>query len=304
MSKPNLQHYIPKTYLRQFQIDSVHNKSFVYCIDFTNKYKRQVQRLGINDKVFKLRKYYNDHNLEDPYSLERIFAEEIEPKYPSIIHEIGKEEAISASVREDLILWMFVSKMRNPALRQNAGRVMERIIYFTNQYKKIYPTPDQQEVINEYVRKSAKEIQLRTFLESEKLKKIYELHFETLASKHWKILKSTEIFPFWTNDNPGFSPNLHPKFSAHTPFHNIMELNSQSVIYYVLSPKYCLEIRPFLEETSMDICGLNMEIKFEDAALEYIEIINQGVFHTRHKLMISNFKTYLNKCIKRKKKDF
>ena len=71
MSKPVLQHYIPKTYLRQFQIDNDKNKSFVYCIDFSNHFRKGAQRLGINDKVFKSPKYYNDNRLEDPFALEK-----------------------------------------------------------------------------------------------------------------------------------------------------------------------------------------------------------------------------------------
>ena len=89
MLKPVEQHYIPKAYLRHFQIDNDKNKSFVYCIDFSNQYKKGVQRLGINDKVFKFPKYYNDNRLEDPFALEKVFAKEVEPYYDKIIKALS-----------------------------------------------------------------------------------------------------------------------------------------------------------------------------------------------------------------------
>jgi hypothetical protein len=47
--KKKMQHIIPRVYLKFFQIDERDNKSFVQCIDFSNKYKQAVERKGIND---------------------------------------------------------------------------------------------------------------------------------------------------------------------------------------------------------------------------------------------------------------
>jgi|GEM_PF-1632613 len=301
MSKPVEQHYIPKTYLRHFQIDNDKNKSFVYCIDFSNQYKTGVQRVGINDKVFKFRKYYNDNRLEDPYALEKVFAQDFEPDYDKIVKALKEEKDITLEIREKIVAWTYVSKMRNPSLRDNTGRIMGQIIDMTNKFEKKVIAKEEQEQINNYVRESAKQIQIDSFINETELKKLSGLHIDTLVSKRWKILKSQKVFPFWTNDNPGFSPNLHPKFSEYSPFHNVMELNHASVIYYVLSPDYCLEIKPFYEGTPVEINAFNMDIQFEEVSLEYIEFINRGVFHTRHRLLISNLKTYLQNCVKRDK---
>ncbi len=299
MSKPVEQHYIPKAYLRHFQIDNDKNKSFVYCIDFSNQYKKGVQRLGINDKVFKFPKYYNDNRLEDPFALEKMLAKDVEPYYDKIIKAIKEEKNIPLDVREEIIVWTYVSKMRNPDLRDNMNRIIGWIIDMTNKFEKREIDKDEQAKIDSYVKESAKQIQIESFLDTEKLKELSDLHTETLISKQWKILKSQKYFPFWTNDNPGFSPNQHPEFSEYSPFHKVMELNHSSIMYYVLSPDYCLEIKPFFTGTPVELNAFNMEIEFEEASLEYIEYINKGVFHTKHRLLISNLKTYLEKCIKR-----
>ncbi len=131
---------------------------------------------------------------------------------------------------------------------------------------------------------------------------LLELHFQTLNAKHWRILKSYPDFPFWTNDNPGFSPNTNPMFARDNPFHQVIELNASSIIYYVLTPKYCIEISPFEEGTPLTICALNMEIKFEQATPELVDYINQGVFYSLYKLIISNSKKMLDTCIKGKSK--
>ena len=67
-----------------------------------------------------------------------------------------------------------------------------------------------------------------------------------------------------------------------------MELNASYVIFYPLSPNYCLEISPFLKGTSLNICSLTMEIKYEQASIGLIEFINRGVLYTCNNVLVSN----------------
>jgi Protein of unknown function (DUF4238) len=297
-NKPREQHYVPRVYLKQFQIDDVANRSFVYCRDLGNPYNIKVQRVGLNDRVFKLRNYYNDRRLTDPFLIERVMGTDIEPTYDNIMQAIKQEGVLSAAIREDIVVWLFFTQFRAPHIRDNAERIMRFIIDSTNEYNKHRPDQDEQMVIAKYISQTAREVQLNCFSSSDQTSELAKSHIETLNSKHWKILKSFPEFPFWANDNPGFSPNQHERFASDQPFHPVMELNAHSIIYFVLSPQYCLEIRPFFQGTPLDLCAINMDIKYEQADLEYIDYINEGVFYTRHRLLISNKRTLLERKIK------
>ncbi|MEO6721910.1 MAG: DUF4238 domain-containing protein [Ferruginibacter sp.] len=302
MTKKIEQHYIPRVYLKWFQIDEAENKSFVYCIDFSNKFNTKVQRKGLNDTIFKQKKFYNDNRLVDPFAIEDALGKEFEPKYDGIIKAIELETSPSTQTVEDLMTWLYISKLRSPYFRSNTERVLDKVISITNAYNRHVPSEEEKSEIDTYIKRKSREVHLNSFSDMKEAQILLELHFQTLNVKHWRILKSRPEFPFWTNDNPGFSPNLNPMFAKDNPFHQLMELNGNSIILYVLTPKYCLEITPFQEGTPLDICALNMKIKFEQASLELIDYINQGVFYSRYKLIISNSKGLLETCIKIKPK--
>ena len=77
--KKDEQHIVPRTYLKYWKIAP--DKNFVYGIDFSNEYRKGVQTFGLNDKVFKQRKYYNHDSFENPYIIEDVLGEEIEIEF-------------------------------------------------------------------------------------------------------------------------------------------------------------------------------------------------------------------------------
>jgi hypothetical protein len=288
MSKKIQQHYIPRVYLKQFQIDAAENKSFVYCIDFSNKYNPKPQRKGINDKIFKKEKYYNDQRLADPYAIEDALSVKFESKYERIVNAISEEKSPPKEIVEDLMTWLYISKMRSPIHRANTQRFLEWFIDTNNKYRGRVPTENEKLILQQYINQKSKNVHLGTLSEIKRIEKLFSLYVNTLNAKHWKFLISQPDLPFLTNDNPGFSPNLQPLSARNFPFHQVMELNSHSTIYYVLTPKYCIEITPFTQETPLNICALNMEMIFEQAPRALIDFINKGVFYSKYKLLISN----------------
>lgn len=297
-NKKDGQHVVPRTYLKYWKI--AEDKNFVYGIDFSNEYKKGVQTFGLNDKVFKQRKYYNHPSFENPYIIEDVLGEEIEPTYDKIMSEINSESNLSQSIREKIMQWLYISKMRSPYMRDNTERISNFLYKTTERYKDKNLSPEKERAIEQHSKRIAKEIQLNTFAHEGQLKNLLPLFTKTLNAKHWRILKSIPQFQFWTNDNPGFSPNTVERFAKDTPYHQVMELNASSIIFYPLSPKYCLEITPFRMGTPLDICALTMEIKYEQASPQLLEFINKGVLYTYSKLVISNNKEILEYCIKRK----
>jgi hypothetical protein len=292
------QHLVPRTYLKHWRIAK--DKNFVYGIDFTNEYKKGVQIFGLNDKVFKQKRYYNDNSLQNPFAIEDILGQNIEPNYEIIMSEVNSEQKLSQPVREKIMLWLYISKMRSPYMRDNTERLANFFYKTAARYKNKNLSTDLEKAIGLYSKHTAKKTQLRTLIDREQVRELLALFLDTLNSKHWRILKSIPQFQFWTNDNPGFSLNTSERFAKEVPYHRVMEMNPRSIILYPLSPKYCLEISPFQKGTPENVSALTMDIKFEQASPQLIEYINKGVLYTRSKLIVSNNKEILEYCIKRK----
>lgn len=295
------QHIVPRTYLKHWRISA--DKNFVYGIDLTNKYQLNVQTLGLNDKIFKQKKYYNHPSLENPFMIEDFLGEDIEPNYELITREIYNEQNFSELVRIKLILWLYFTNVRRS---YNRDKTEEHVSFFLEMFEKIKSknfNVENKKIIDDYSKHIAKEIHINAFVNKEQGETFLKNFIEILNCKQWKVLKSYSQFEFWTNDNPGFSPNTVERFIKESPYHPLMEINLNSIIYFPISPKYCLEFSPFKSGTSLDICGLNMKIIYEQASLGLIEFINKGVLYTCSKVVISNNKEMLEKCVRRKPKE-
>ena len=293
-----MQHIIPRVYLKYFQIDEKENKSFVQCIDFSNKYKQTVERKGINDVIFKVKHFYNNNQFKNPYHVEDFLGENIEPKYEKIMLKVNNEESFNLKLIGDIVFWLYVSKMRSPYIRANLTEAMNWFIELERDLNNRVLSEDKKDKIKKEVNFVAKEAQIELFAKEEKIKKMLTAYYDSLLFKQWKILKSNEKMPFWTNDNPGFSVNLNPKFEDDKLFYNILDLNKNSVIYYVLSPKYCLELHPLAKINNEVKFVLNSEIEYESTSDEMINFINKGVFETKYKLLISNSYKLLSDNVK------
>lgn len=293
----NEQHLVPRTYLKHWRISE--DENFVCGIDFSNKYNKDVQTFGLNDKVFKQKRYYNNNSFQNPYIIEDVLGQDIEPNYELIMSEVNSEQNLTQPIREKIMQWLYMSKMRSSYMRDNTERLANFIYKTTERCKNKILSADKEKAIEHHSKQLAKQVQLSTFTDEEQVKRLLKIFIEALNTKHWRILKSIPQFRFWTNDNPGFSPNTIERIAKERPYHPGMEMNSSSIILYPLSPKYCLEISPFKIETSLDICALTMDIKFEQASPQMIEFINKGVLHTCSKLIVSNNKEILQQYIKR-----
>lgn len=293
-NKPKKQHIVPVTYLKQFHTGD--GKS-VYCFDFSDPQRQYVQKIHFGDKKFKIKNFYTDVRLENRYAIEEFFAKNVEPLYPGIIKAVNEESQLSNDEKGGIIVWIFTSNLRKVTSRLNYERISKWLFETMSKYKK-------EEIDHDHLarrsQKIAKEAQLNPFSDPEQSKELMLLFERTLALKQWRILKTTNNNPFWTNDSPVFSPNVHPMFQKDVPYHAGAELNANSWVYFVLSPLYCLEISPFVVGTPLDATLWNMSVPYENAFPNEIEFINMGVFYTRHKMVISNNKQSLELRIKRK----
>lgn len=292
MNKPKSQHLISRTYLKHFRIDGEIQQSFVYCFDLTNAYRRHIQRVGLKDKVFTEDRYYNDISLEEPYAIENIYGEAIEPQYERIMLSLNQMNFVSTELVELLMSWIIFSKMKSPYMRNRAEKALKHIIESKEAY------PDLDFLTKENASYYAKEVHLKMFTERKNLDEFGLRNLTTLYRKSWEILIAPDWLPFITNDNPGFSVNLKLIQTNPYLFSSNLEEGVDSVVLYVLSPKYCLQIGPFDEGTPLNACAINILIPYKVALPRQINWINMGVALTCQRLIISNKKNVLEKIAK------
>lgn len=285
-NKKTKQHIVPVTYLKHWKIS--HDESFVFGIDFKNKYNKRIQKLGLKNKIFTEKNFYNDSYFEDPYAIEDLLGENIEPIYDKIMKEVFEERNLSQDIIGEIIAWLHYSYIRCSSIREN---LEEKLNYMTVLVSKLNGLKEAKIGYEKFNKKFARDSHLGLFRDTERSKGIAILLF-----KQWRILKSDPLLEFWTNDSPGFSPNLIQKFASDGPYHSIMQMNPESIVYYPLSPKYCLEIKPYDES----ILASNKEqiVKYEQASFELIEYINKGTLFTTNKVLVSKSKKSLELCVK------
>ena len=109
-----------------------------------------------------------------------------------------------------------------------------------------------------------------------------------INAKSWKILIAPNKYCFIGSDNPGFLLNLDPKTREKELFRQLISVDANSLIYYVLSSKYCIEISYFEKGTPLDRCAMNMDIKFEKASVWLLDLINKGTFYTSVSILFSS----------------
>jgi hypothetical protein len=157
-NKKDEQHIVPRTYLKHWKISDAQN--FVYGIDLSNKYNKGVQIFGLNHKVFKERKYYNDNSLQNPYTIEDVLGEEIEPNYDKIMNEVNSEIILSQPIREKIMQWLYISKMRSPYTRNSAEQMANFLYKTTELYKEKNLSPEKEKAIEEYSQRLASYLRL------------------------------------------------------------------------------------------------------------------------------------------------
>lgn len=109
------------------------------------------------------------------------------------------------------------------------------------------------------------------------------------------LLKTTDDKPFISSDNPGFSVNIN---ETGVDFHSLtpsFAINADATNFFILSPKYCLEISPFYQGTPVEVNINNQEIKFKECDNTLYDFINFCTMHTFKKYLISNNEQILQK---------
>lgn len=274
----NKQHYIPRTYLKAFSIPN--EKSFIYGLDLENPYERKIKKKGLNSRGFTSFRFYSDDRFEDPDSLENSF-EKIENFYPNILAEIKNEQNLSEDIRQEILLWLFISIKRSPVERDTTYRLFA----FT---KKVIS-----DALSIKQNKDLKALIKQEHIDSFYSEEILQEFINQLISSQWKILKSPTQIPFITNDNPGFSINSKTFIPSLSFRYERDQIN-----HFILCPEYCLEISWFYPESPINQNALNMEIEFHEISSIHVCLINECVAKSANRWILSHSKEEIEKYIK------
>jgi len=289
--KPENQHDVPSTYLRRFAIDSSDSgkKKMVNCLRI--HHKKKIEEKSVEANFFKNRNFYTIEG-DNPFLIEDIFANIIEPSYNDIFGEISKEKNLSEDVRGKMILWLWFSKFRNIHQR----RIIEQHIDFHNSINSKYALDFPKDITKEGIDNIQKEYSKNLHIKGLFDEKIMQKFIEGMAVKDWIILKSSANNKFITNDNPGFSVNIEKGKPDYNSINVQFATNRAATNYYPISPDYCLMINPLLE-ASLDLSLLNLKIRYVEANESHIDFINMTTYLQLRKYCIANEKKYLEKYL-------
>ncbi|MDQ3109214.1 MAG: DUF4238 domain-containing protein [Bacteroidota bacterium] len=261
MSKYRKQHVVSKTYLKHFSINSDGHNLFV--IDSSNLMKPGIQKKNSGDRIFWEENYSDSCLFQDKKTIEKFFGMEIEPTYNKIIHAIEKErEGVSFMAKQNLINWVFYTKMRSPIWEE---------------------TTDGQR--NRY----SQQLHLENFTNIDRFN-IAKKKFEMDAlNKRWTIYKSPFGKYWWTTDNPGYcidlkkleverclSPDVYCDLSG-----------ADSILFYPLTKKICLCIHAYNKGENIFMNLRNTPISFETPNLQLYNLINHYTRLSQKRLIIS-----------------
>lgn len=290
--KNQQQHIVPATYLKHFATNS-----FVHVINYADRYRKNIQRKGIRDKIFCKPNYYDWKGI----TLEKKFSQ-YEGSYNEIIQQLTSRTSIDLKMKNWISQWMHMSKMRSEYIRDLVASVFTNIEKSSFSYE--YDAEDIKKHSTAFGEKGqlgGKIFQFENFETNEYLRRLNELTMNFL-SKEWVVYVS-ESKNFITSDNPGFSftnsrqnqlLNLSPVFGDYNT-----SMDEFVIHYYPLTSKMCLCLKSFNwndQSTEDQIRGGNHKmIQFKVVPDIMIEEINDYTKMTSHKMVIANQVTDLDR---------
>lgn len=268
-------------------------------INYADRYRKNIQRKGIRDKVFCKPNYYDWKDI----TLEKKFSQ-YESSYNEIIRQLTSRTSIGLEMKHWISQWMHMSKMRSEFVRDLVANIFTNVEKFSFGYE--FGAEEMKKRTDAFKEKGqlgGKIFQFENFETNEYWKKLEELT-KNFLMKEW-IVYVSESKNFITSDNPGFSfthsrqnqlLNLPPVFGDYNT-----SMDKFVVHCYPLTSKMCLCLKPFTwndlstEDQIRD--DIHKAIHFEVVPDNMIEGMNDYTRMTAHKIVIANQETDLNRYL-------
>lgn len=294
------QHINPEVYLKHFA-----TKNFVYLINLKDKYRQNIQRKGIGDRVFWGENYYNFPNRKNEPILEKMFGKVESQTYEKIIENIENRTNLGYDTKQLLIEWLFMLKFRSKKFRDNFSELnswLEKTMHGLKYGKE--SMQEKEEFFKESGKKVGKGMQLSAFLNKEihpDLKKSFSLNF---LYKHWEILEAEGKY-FITSDNPGYSYTCSIDLIRLniSPISSMYNMNNSVNSFHVfpLTNDKCLLLSPIMKGDLPEINEkeleklVDSEIKFRKCTESHLNQLNEGTATTAYNLIIGKKESDLKK---------
>lgn len=284
MNNPELQHIVPKAYLKKFAIDekSKSKKSMVECLRI---YPRKfIEQKSVDSKFFKTKDYYTA-NGSNPYRYENYFSRNVENEYNNLLDEMDPNNKIDPDRLYELLYWIYISKYRNSHYRDTIKQYYE----FKLKWSGSNGVTNLENKLDEIAK--LKHLEIIGDIE----------HFKSFASgmlkKDFLFLSPYQNMKFITNDNPGFSVNINDGKPNYNSFNVQFATNSNATNYFPLTSNKCLAIIPPEKGRKDGENYFDIMIDFREIDDNNVKFINFATYSFTRKFCVANSKEYLEPFI-------
>jgi uncharacterized phage-like protein YoqJ len=258
-----------KAYLEQF---SSHDDA-VFILYDDNSNKRKIETCRTADLPLAHERNEWDEESGISRTFNKVLLESLESRYYEVIVRISTEEPIlSEDIKLKLTEWLYFLKLRVLDTKGCLQASYDQLFLYFKQT---------------HIHKNSVELlDVCTTILREYAAKIYR---SALANKQWVILKSPVGNSWLTSDNPGFSIALQemaPVSPRRQPDSMLTKIEGNMVIYFPLSKKYCLKLKPSNNKKGI-IEPSSTPIRFEDVTLNEFNTINRLTLATDKDMIIS-----------------
>lgn len=272
------QHIVPVTYIKYFSPNYDGKDLQVLYTTGIKKWKMENKNSG--DSIFWEENFYNTSQFDNPKYLEQFFGQAIESRYNELIDVIKDEKEIhDEDLKVSVFQWIFYSKLRSPMWREYLMEILN-----TNGHTLDFNAHE------------LREEHLRIFSNPDLFEYILEYYESYLTTKQWKILIQPKDNSWITSDNPGFHINvseLEKEKESYVPNPLWTGIQHDSVLYFPLTQKYCILIKPYNTGDDVNLNFNNDGISFEKSGSQELNLINAWTVMTSRNFVISPYRKEL-----------
>lgn len=246
MNNPVYQHYIPRSYLKNFGIP----KGRVVLVDTIMRGKEEVVKVLPTQAICAEKNIYTfgTNQPGDPYALEKFYAREVDAVYPKVYNTLVNSQVINITpeVKREILNTLLSLKFRRPMPLQGSIARLEEM------FERMSARSSDPEVVITYQFGSTKSSYLFKDLDKELERQRMALKEDWLVEHfgQWQdfvtykmscgldVIEVPSEIPIITSDNPVSIFDLKGKLNLRNPLHpeNMMEVPLDRTHYLVIHP--------------------------------------------------------------------
>jgi hypothetical protein len=272
---------LSKAYLEQFSFQDVFQDACekVFILSGFSAYQRQIVARKMDDISFQPEPPSPQSQSGISKVFNTVLRDSLEPYYCALITRVSTEEPIeSEDIKLKLTEWLFFHKLRTLDAMGLLKSDYDNLLY-------IFDEMESKQNRNKVL----------TFFTNVLRDYATNIYRSKLSEKEWIILKCPFGDSWLTSDNPGFSipqEYFSPGFEKTDPDPTLITIEQNSMVYFPLSKKYCLRIKPTYAHGILHH-PIKTAIRFEEASEKEFKMINNLTVKAHKDMIISGNKRTL-----------